>query len=551
MSDILLENYLASQFTFGFELEGVFHFDEDVKHSSRNSVIKHTIGQAFNIPDEEIEIKGDGSLEISDSDNYKYSTTFEWASPVFQFTPSELHRVITGLDTLFKNKRITTNKTCGFHTHISFPDITDKDAAWIIIKLSEDEEMRKIISKFKNINFTHEQWASDKFLEQINYFATNGHWGRIKDILNTEKYRSIRIHPQGTMEWRGPRNFMNRYYKARVYAFFKLLYQFINFMSKSLASKEAYGTSKENIFKMIYPGKSEDESIIINFKEFERNKDKADSLMNSAKHFANTMNVKGFIRLYNSNKKIAQKMLKLLASEYDENYNKFIYEVFKHFESEGNHDEMFEVMEIVRDWGSVLKTFKYNSLQENIELACACVNYLPTEYIRTTLFTYINRFFDTADFDWGRDYAELLRQSYSWIEEKDNYEIFVKTVKKWLSEYPRLLLNIAPYIQEMKFIDMSSILDYMMEYTRMAIKDYNNYSYDNKIRDNTSEEEITKIVNNISNLQVEYVINMIKAAEKNPIFGSYFNNMMNEQIVNNNIPNPIYKVIKVLYKEHK
>ena len=257
MTQILLEKYLASQFKFGFELEAMVEdalidfsddYHDEVDYDSLNEAIKEEISTAFNFSEDEIEIKYDSSLEPSNRFDY----AFEWATPTMQFTPENLKRSIHGLDYLM-NHNFYTNESCGFHVHLSFPNITDQDVIWIISKLSIDKPMFKKITNFEGLNFFNEEYAEKGVFEKIGKLINEEKYSELAQYFSTKKYRMLHIHPQGTLEWRGPRDFLDNYEGIHiVYDFFKLLHEFVSWMSKSISDNHINGISKENYFKLVF-----------------------------------------------------------------------------------------------------------------------------------------------------------------------------------------------------------------------------------------------------------------------------------------------------------
>ena len=287
MSDLLLENYLALQFIFVFELEAfkkygwinytpkTSHWDDDQpiedddysdnsynEYSSEEAkeVVKREIEKSFKLKD--ITIKSDGSLEPDGNDDY----AFEWATPVMEFTPSNISNCIKGLDWLMQNDYYT-NETCGFHVHLSFPNISEQDCIWIISKLAVDEDMRETLSAgVAGCDFYNEDYAEIDFLINLGESIKEGHFEGLAPVFTTEKYRALHIHPQGTIEWRGPRDFMNQYTNNKpIYEFFKLLHSFVMWISKAISSKDIDGISKDNYFKAVFGEDYKETDLIRDF----------------------------------------------------------------------------------------------------------------------------------------------------------------------------------------------------------------------------------------------------------------------------------------------
>ena len=320
MTQILLEKYLASQFKFGFELEAMVEdalidfsddYHDEVDYDSLNEAIKEEISTAFNFSEDEIEIKYDGSLEPSNRFDY----AFEWATPTMQFTPENLKRSIHGLDYLM-NHNFYTNESCGFHVHLSFPNITDQDVIWIISKLSIDKPMFKKITNFEGLNFFNEEYAEKGVFEKIGKLINEEKYSELAQYFSTKKYRMLHIHPQGTLEWRGPRDFLDDYEGIHiVYDFFKLLHEFVSWMSKSISDNHINGISKENYFKLVFGEDVKVNDYIDNFNK----KSRFSKMKNIISNDIEKKYVNRFIKLMIKNKSdytpSVEKILKLYIDD--------------------------------------------------------------------------------------------------------------------------------------------------------------------------------------------------------------------------------------------
>ena len=271
MTEVLLEKYLASQFKFGFELEAFLnqgrtdYRDEwdDGDETNVRSYLKVLMAYTFGLSNEVMDLKLDGSLRPSDEDDY----AFEWATPVMDFTPTNLDKCIKGLDKLVNKKGIYTNDSCGFHVHLSFPDLSDKDLIWIISQLSIDTKIIDDLLDFHGMNFVDDEYASIDSLDYIGHMIKQEKYHMISRHFTTEKYNAFRIHPQGTLEWRGPRNFLNTRDVKLIKDFFKLLHRFVRWISDAISATSINGVSKENFFQMVFGDKySKDSSIIDNIR---------------------------------------------------------------------------------------------------------------------------------------------------------------------------------------------------------------------------------------------------------------------------------------------
>lgn len=227
-----MANKLKSDFSFGFELEGIYN----TSMTSRDNVfdkLNEMLG-------------GQGEMHYDGSINYKDNeTSFEYASPVLKYTPSNIIKVLTCLDSLPKIG-VRTNRSCGFHTHVSFDTMNVKDVLWFIFWLCATENYLTF-KKLGRTNMFLRKYASFTVFEATAANIKGGYIdSAIKNICTNSKYRAFRVHPQGTLEWRGPRTFLNTPTHTRTLSFFKKLDKFINCFIESC--KETSVTINGNIF---------------------------------------------------------------------------------------------------------------------------------------------------------------------------------------------------------------------------------------------------------------------------------------------------------------
>lgn len=339
--DYLKENYLASEYTWGFELEGFVHnnltyddilFDnsnliedilniddlkeknydgeisdeslecaeeilsafnngesfESVKSCFENERFMHEVFNYHDIdlsdrynymaPDfnqvEDIlydtfkkyisngnyaKMTGDGSLEPNNPNDY----IFEYNTPAMPFKPSVINDVINMFAEL-ENTGFYINDTCGLHIHLSYPNIKKEDLIWVLCCLALDENYLNMISYLEHSGIKlfkegEDEYGSIDTMKYISKYLKEENWEELSYMLETDKRTVFRIHPQGTLEWRGPRNFLNKEgdfidYK-NVYDLFKNLYKLTQFISNSLNKKviniNGKNYDKNYIMKMI------------------------------------------------------------------------------------------------------------------------------------------------------------------------------------------------------------------------------------------------------------------------------------------------------------
>jgi len=250
--DIINEGRILSDFKIGFELEAVIekslipfeykkYFDNPMTHDQYEEFYKYEdnagkhIGEFINQfwPDIEVKIKEDSSIEPSST---QYG--FEWPSPAFNFTPGFIKTASTFLSSLH-DAGISTNQTCGFHIHLSFPYMEPNDMIWIMCCLSENPEMIEGLKTFNGFTFHNEKYANSKFFKSLKTVLDKKNWEAANSLLTSEKFRLVRLHPQGTLEWRGPRNFLIRQNYDLIKRFFLKIYEFVKWINHC-ASLQTY-----------------------------------------------------------------------------------------------------------------------------------------------------------------------------------------------------------------------------------------------------------------------------------------------------------------------
>lgn len=256
-SERLDESMLTKDFNIGFELEGVclnsfiekgydfylpsYHREEEVA-SGGAKVLLDFINNTLDLGTGKIE--RDGSLSTGNADGW----TFEYGSPIIPFTIENIGK-IKKLLTELKKKGVITNSSCGFHTHISYPTMVTDDIKWILFSIANDRKLAEEITKLEGnegeISFFTRQYASKEWINELKVDDNKS----IKELkLSTDKYRNLRIHPQGTIEWRGPRGFLDDDKSIEyIGLFLKKLFKFIMKIGTIVTSKEYNGFKRDEI----------------------------------------------------------------------------------------------------------------------------------------------------------------------------------------------------------------------------------------------------------------------------------------------------------------
>ena len=175
--------------------------------------------------------------------------TFEWSSPVFNVVPKNVVDVIRYLKYVSKNF-VYTNSSCGFHIHIGFPEKVKlgPQMLWLLTKLASDEgqEQYKAIINYNETDLFNERYATTKVVTDIRALKDRVRNEKefmsllIERAYSDDKYVMLRIHPQGTLEWRGPRGFLDNKDPQVIQGFF--IYKFVPFvkwMADALVSETA------------------------------------------------------------------------------------------------------------------------------------------------------------------------------------------------------------------------------------------------------------------------------------------------------------------------
>jgi hypothetical protein len=280
-NEILEEGLLTSEFTFGFELEGIIEADSDLYYDVAHyesryddeendyyndeddeididetySSIRYEFDNVFysNIPDEkESEVRGYSNTESDGSlngDGYR-DICFEYSSKIFPCTPFWFNKVIRGLETLLK-RGLYTNDSCGFHHHFRFGHLDERNVVWIYCNMASDPEFAKQFGELEDeIELFDRHYASYSSIRNLGDAIKNDDYEDVLKYLTTEKYRAFRIHPQGTLEWRGPRGFLNLNSVDLIKRFYILFSKMIGKVREYMSSNVIVGTTitKEEFF---------------------------------------------------------------------------------------------------------------------------------------------------------------------------------------------------------------------------------------------------------------------------------------------------------------
>ena len=245
----LTESVLSTEFTIGFELEGICTTQKSSDHSlpgyHDKTPPRGTAKELKDKLDELIGVSGTIGSDSSVHPDNRGGWSFEYASGIIPFNPPEFSKLLRILRDELPKLNIYTNGTCGFHCHLSYDTIDKEDAIWTICCISIDEELKKELTQLKyngtTIDFYSDQYANKRFYETMKDALINKDWEKVQRVINgridDEKYRNIRLHPHGTLEWRGPRGFLQD--ADLIKEFMKKLYRVI-FMFGKITDKKVW-----------------------------------------------------------------------------------------------------------------------------------------------------------------------------------------------------------------------------------------------------------------------------------------------------------------------
>lgn len=247
-----LDEALSTDFKIGFEMEGVCTREGFNSYMlpgyHSQSQPSGVVAELFDDINETLgfgkgKIERDGSLRASPE---KGGWTFEYGSPIIDFNPTNINKIYHFLKKV-PELQIYTNETCSFHTHMSFKDLDKINGAWVMCCLAIDEEMQETLRHLKtknsNIDFFHGKWARTYLFDNLKEYLINHEYKEISRLLDsTDKYNLVRVHPAGTLEWRGPRNFLNDSDIEAIHGYILKLYKVIVKLSQ-IVNAQTYSGS--------------------------------------------------------------------------------------------------------------------------------------------------------------------------------------------------------------------------------------------------------------------------------------------------------------------
>jgi len=233
---------------------GYFNVDNEFKLTKEGKIVAKKFPVLNGLSINKSKIERDGSVYPDDTTNSTgHPWGFEWGSPIIKFNPTNIQKIYKFLTSL-KDYGIYTNNNCGFHTHISYDGINKDDVKWILFSIANDDNLLDQISYLRipgeePIKFFGEQFANDEWFRELKVHGNLNNWGFSGST--DKKYIQMRVHPgAGTIEWRGPRNFINHGENTlMIKEYLTKLWKLILDIAKIVDMNEYNGYKKSDVLK--------------------------------------------------------------------------------------------------------------------------------------------------------------------------------------------------------------------------------------------------------------------------------------------------------------
>ena len=183
-----ITEYVSGEYTFGFELEALIGGLDRITtiriaeswtgrtwsdHRGLEvirGIIERKLGLRGTIGEDPSVKAAAGVPEWAIGEYQDAVFPFEFKSGTALMTPSNLSRVISALENL-GGVGIFTNKSCGMHFHMSWPNMTATEAFWVVTQLALDPTTKgRFITPTINgkaVRFESRDHASATFLNDI------------------------------------------------------------------------------------------------------------------------------------------------------------------------------------------------------------------------------------------------------------------------------------------------------------------------------------------------------------------------------------------------
>jgi len=260
---------LMSNLDVGFEIEGMslesnYSF---IKKKAKEFGIVFWTGDSSIVVDQEMWDVG----IYEDDEIYEHEEVipFEINTRCVTITPKNILKVYKFFEDLYY-EGLVTNDTCALHLHVKRVDEKLKSqsalytSAMMLAYLVETKKYESFLT-FEHEKMSHSFWSDEKsMLEEYEYLKKTIDNDSKK--LSTKRKRGLfHIHETGTLEWRGPRGFLDanpivfcnhdlKSYHTRLFRFMKFLFSIIPIL-RNACNGVGIEYSEESVYWKIYQKK--------------------------------------------------------------------------------------------------------------------------------------------------------------------------------------------------------------------------------------------------------------------------------------------------------
>jgi hypothetical protein len=229
------EAVTTQNFRFGFEFECVLPKELDAYKIANELPVK-------------FKATPDGS--IKEPSGY---LGIELVSEPLLLNPQNIIAAKTSIIELLK-RGCQTNKSCGFHVHYSSDSLDYNAICWLMIVLASNDDMLTPFLEFKRFSFIDVKYAHLGVITKIKQIIAQPNCtpAAVAELITNEKKSILRLHPQGTLEWRGPRNFMNKGDFEIISDFFLNLYRMADLIDRAVKTPQVAMGNKVLTREMFY-----------------------------------------------------------------------------------------------------------------------------------------------------------------------------------------------------------------------------------------------------------------------------------------------------------
>ncbi len=178
-----MDKITQNSFTYGFEIEGLFSKSVINKLNGLCSVDRKTDGSVHGR-----DIASTNRIDLDDIEGGSYWSPTELGLGVF----SNIKSLLEVMGLFINKKTYFMDESCGLHLHIKAKELENREVFWDLPLIKKLEEFA-----FTELCNCQKKRKDNRFC--LNYGAFRCFYS---DIVSKTKYRFVRNHPSGTMEFR-------------------------------------------------------------------------------------------------------------------------------------------------------------------------------------------------------------------------------------------------------------------------------------------------------------------------------------------------------------